>query len=184
MKTLRILLPFLLIACSNAGQEGTPGDARKLSFQVEESLLGADLRLEEQQLLLFAPLDWSPVGEDLLTRLRAAQDEGAKMNLLQACFHPASSSMLSISVMHHGDVPAVERLRSDLEGREGLKVSEDSYRLNGMPCTQFLAEDSLLVQFRLLLRDSLLVDYLVPRNAYTAQLKALESSIGSIVPLQ
>jgi hypothetical protein len=62
----------------------------------------------------------------------------------------------------------------------GRQARHDSFILAGQNCLQSLVQDSLRVNFKLLLAKGIQLDYVVSGAVYATQVEQIESSLGSL----
>ncbi|MFZ5433890.1 MAG: hypothetical protein ACOZB3_08970 [Calditrichota bacterium] len=191
-RPFRVLLTLgfvvFALACRGSGQAAGP--FRELEFAVDSSRLGAEISIGD--ISLHAPNGWEPADTSLMNavRSRIEADTGAfGVDLLAVCLNPASGGILMITgfrnppAKNEGFVPwarqFVEQYRA---ARPDVPVEEDWIKLGAISAVQLYPADSLRVQFKYVLDapSPLGLDYVVPKSHWEAEVRSVESSLGTI----
>lgn len=195
-RTRRLLFVILLLlgsACSRSSQPADEGPVQ-LQFAVVEALLGPPVQLESPRLSLRPPKEWAEVDSNRVRLLGGQvaqpQDSSFLLTPVRVFLDPATGCALFVSTWSADSahtwkqVEAQQRARLD-EAAAGRQIKHDSFILAEQSCLQSLIQDSLRVNFKLLLAGGVQLDYLVPRTIYESQVELIESSLGSVtVPHQ
>jgi hypothetical protein len=139
------------------------------------------------QITLRQPKGW--IGADSITQAatsRIITEDGAAVPGRAAILYKPETKSLMI-----GHVAAATANFDDwtAESRQnfqrlhgGASFSESRLRINGVPLIQLFAADSMGVHFRLLLNSQppTVLDYIISQSALGSDLRAVESSMGTI----
>jgi len=171
------------------GAAPSHGPYREFAFSVDSTRLGAETVVEGVSLRV--PLGWAAADSSVLQSVRQAVrlDSGDFPVEPRAVFVGAGPSVLVAVTFRAKPGPAegftgwarryVEAFRSV---RPGLDVQEEWLLIGGIHAVQLLAMDTLRVQFKFLIESDPVVglDYSVPRAAWEQEVRAVESSLGTI----
>ena len=195
-RLLLLSLLFLVVACSSTDdQEAAPG---QLGFEVVDSLLGPVYEVESARKSFHPPAGFISIPDSLFAALREeftqqVSPEG-KIHFVQFFFDQQHSAGLIVSTVRGlnllTDTAAfVTRYRQAIasEYGDGL-VTDGDYWVDSIYVKNFVITDSAQVRFHLLCLtlegDALELQFVVPRPVYAELVKSLESSIGSLKPIQ
>ena len=171
------------------GEAPSHGPYREFAFSVDSARLGAQTVVDGVSLRV--PLGWTAADSAVLQSVRQAVrlDTGSFPVEPQAVFVGAGPSVLVATTFRTKPGPSegftgwarryVEAYRA---ARPGLDVQEEWLLLGGIHAVQLLAMDTLRVQFKFLIESDPVVglDYSVPRAAWEGEVRAVESSLGTI----
>ncbi len=184
---------FLLGVVLLAGCGEQPrSDVQPMQFDVDPSRLGAAVEAADYGIRFQAPAGWEPLAAsaiDSIGRAVALLGEVFDLRPRYVFLDPSSGSLLSVAtislpdslpfdeqIAHYG-VLLAEQFPSDT-------LRQGQYLKDGIHIAQFLVHPPGRVTFKLLFESPsgtlLQFDYLVPEAQYPGQIKAIESSIGSI----
>ncbi len=182
---------LLVAACSKdkkpASQEGV---FERLEFSVDSSLLGEAISVGG--LRLHAPSGWLPVDSSVMSQLVgvAARDTSGMQLRPKYAFKPESGGpMMLVSTFPKavdlGDrfVPwAGEVARVYREQRADIRVQEQWMSLSGVEALQLYSQSAQLVHIKIILNAIGVVslDYTVPAASWPKEVRAVESSLGSL----
>jgi hypothetical protein len=186
------LLCCAVVVAFGAGCRGAAvshGPFREFTFSVDSSRLGTEATIGKVSLRV--PLGWEAADSSVLESIReaAGPDTGDFPVEPRAVFIGEGSSILIATSFRTKPEAAegfsgwarryVEAYRS---ARPGLDVQEEWLLLSGIHAVQLLAMDTLRVQFKFLIESDPVVglDYSVPRAAWEQEVRAVESSLGTI----
>ncbi len=194
-RTLLLLLLPLAVACQSSEKEQLT--ARQLSFDVVDSLLGPVYEVKSARKSFHPPVGFEPVPDSLhaILREKFIQEvslEG-KVDFVQFFFDQRHSAGLIVSTVRDLNLTTdttafIGRYRQAILAEYGEdQVTAGDYWVDSIYVKNFLVTDSAQVRFQLLCLtlegDALELQYVVPRAAYPSVLKSLESSIGSLKPI-
>jgi hypothetical protein len=185
---------FLYLFC--AGCSTQSDTAEEITFSVNPNLLGESFIEPEHGFSISAPLAWNSVSDSSLTAAKeaVAQSESPRPDavpeLLAVFRHPTHGAQLIVS-RYGGTMSAVDRsslmenqgkgLRMELQDSE---ISHAKFSHNGYKIDQYRVIAQDIVIFKLFVQHPesgfYQLDYLLPLANYEAELRALESSIGSL----
>jgi len=171
------------------GAAPSHGPYREFAFSVDSARLGAEAAVEKVSLRV--PLGWTAADSSVLQSVRQAVrlDTGDFPVEPRAVFVGAGASVLLATTFRTKPEAAegftgwarryVEAYRA---ARPSLDVQEEWLLLGGIHAVQLLAMDTLRVQFKFLIESEPVVglDYSVPRAAWEQEVRAVESSLGTI----
>jgi len=182
-------LGMLLISCRPSGR----GEDlfRELEFRVDSTLLGEAVVLAG--IGFCPPVAWGEADSTLMSAVRAGLERQAAGNPLptleRAFLHEQTGAVLVVtSFAAAGDPPGrfpawarsfVEEYRA---ASPKVPVEEDWLKIGGIPAVQLYAADSARVLFKYLLGGDRVIglDYSVPRAAWAEEMRAVESSVGTV----
>ena len=178
-------------------QDAIPSQG-SIEFRVDPARLGARYADASAQLALRAPAGWSAVPDSLIaeamTRVRATEPAAATGRLTLVAMYRQEPEGASLAVSRFGgamsaaarDSVALVYLRNLRAAGPTAKVDDGRFLYHGFEIVQFRAVDDRRVAFKLLVsrpsQSLVQLDYVVPRNVYSRELEAVESSIGSLEP--
>ena len=186
---LAIVLLFgmgLIAACSG----GAESDLEPMHFNVDSSQVGASVEASKLGIVFRPPAGWRPMpaGDlEMATRDVAGNPLGVQPQYMFT--QPAIDALLMVATVGRAEGQTLdeqvkrynELLNAELSG---AIVKEDKYLKDGIVVVQLLTQSEDFVTFTLFFEAStdglLQFDYIVPRASYPGQVKAIESSIGSI----
>lgn len=192
---LLLLLPLVVVRCSSGNDKAT---ARQLNFDVVDSLLGPVYEVKSAGKSFHPPIGFVPIPDSLFAILREkfTQEVGPEgtVDFIQFFFDQRHSAGLIVSTIRglslSGDTATfVENYRQSLVDIYGEDhVTAGDYWVDSIYVKNFLVTDSLHVRFQLLCLslegDALELQYVAPRAVYPGMIKLLESSIGTLKPMQ
>ena len=197
MKKRLCVLTVLTLLMSCSKQTETKAPAGEVLFEVNPVLLGDLVRLPELKLTMHPPKDWTAVDEALFKtvcmQLQAMYSDDAPLQVKphRIFLNNETQSMLSISAIQYAaDSMAVSRAMDYFE--KNSPVDQGDRKMNRMNFVkdqiymeQLLVHDQLRIAFKLVMRDGtgglIVLDYTTLRTEYEKEVKAIESSIGSII---
>lgn len=175
------------ISCSGSGQ--TSGPYRAMEFVVDSTRLGHGIRLS--QIEFRVPAGWATSDSTTLNQLRemSARDTSRfRFQLREVDVDHASGSLLFAKEFYSsgkdGFIPWARDLVCETrKKRPEADVREEWLLINGIPAVQIYAADSSRIQFSLVfdVKPSVGIDYIVPREAWEAQVRSVESSLGTLL---
>ena len=174
----------LLAAC---GGETRP-DLQPMAFNIDPSQVEAPVEAVALGIRFQPPAGWMPLSAAVLDSIgQVLSAEALDLQPQYVYSHPANGSVLNVAtientatlgeqVMRHGEALATKH--------PGAPVQQDQYLKDNIHIAQFLLQSGGYVTFTLFFASSkgglIQFDYIVPQASYPEQIKAIESSIGSI----
>ncbi|MDD5089152.1 MAG: hypothetical protein PHI18_10205 [bacterium] len=176
-------------ACRNT--ESGENAFRELEFRVDSTRLGNPI--SRGGLVFCPPAGWEEADSAVMSAVRerlsdqTADDLLGELDLIY--IHPTNGAVLIVTTLDTGTGGVgdfarwarrfVERYHA---ASPEVPVDEDWLRIGGVPAVQMYRADSARVLFKyLLLGDDLIgLDYSVPRTAWADELRAVESSVGTV----
>ncbi len=186
------LLTLTSIQCTKIKTD--PQEFPEMKFNVDENLLGKEITNHEFGFTFKAPVSWKETKEIEL------QDITNKLTKVLSGKKNFSVKPLYIFVRNDGCVLNVAELSLQqvsndfddniklyedifLANHDSLNIKKAKYSKNGLRIAQYLLQDNR-IDFRLLFQDKkknlIQFDYISERKNYLNEIKAIESSIGSI----
>jgi hypothetical protein len=186
-----VLLALLLVMGLSCSNSAPPAEEPPLlmAFTLSPHLLGESFSLAEPAFSFQAPAGWDKVDSTRLGQLagllREDQDQSVILNLEAVFLDARQGCTLVLSRWQSDSVRTwreeERRQRQRLDERfAGKALQHATYLLQDQLCLQSLVQDSLIVNFKLMLANGLLLDFLVPRQIYETQVELIESSLGSM----
>ena len=165
----------------------------ELFFHIDSSQLGSLFESESLGVALHPPKGWTVMGSDSREKLRrqlmAEQNDSEPLaiNPVAIFMDTASGALLSVNHLEvmSTDSSAFMSYTQTLENAfPGQSVKKADFSKDGMPFIQYLIQGNKQIAFKLITttgnKSNLQFDYIIPVHAYVDQIKAIESSIGSI----
>jgi len=188
-----------IVSC-NSPKQKKPKQQEKpkhetLVFKVDDTLLEPAITDTNLKICISAPKNWKPIDNSLLkhinTSLGDALTQGLQIKPKWIFFNNQSQAMCVVSKLDLVDIAQGEKVLKELKEAYRLKLSDatvqsaiflkDDFRVH-----QLMVNSSKSVIIKMLLDAPEVpvfeVDYVVPRQVYARELRAIESSIGSIIP--
>ncbi len=184
-----LLLGVVLLAGCGAEPRS---DVQPMQFDVDPGRLGVAVEAADHGIRFQAPAGWEPLAAsaiDSIGRAVALLGDVFDLRPRYVFLDPSTGSLLSVAtvslpdsltfdeqIAHYGALLA-DQFPSDT-------LRQGQYLKDGIHIAQFLVHPPGRVTFKLLFESPfgtlLQFDYLVPAAQYPGQIKAIESSIGSI----
>lgn len=179
----------LLISCRPSGR----GEDlfRELEFRVDSSLIGEEIVLTGFGFC--PPAGWNEADSALMSAVQKGLEQQAAGNPLptleRVCLHGETGAVLVVtSFAETGDQPGgfPAWARSFVKGYRAaspkVPVEEDWLKIGGILAVQLYIADSARVLFKYLLAGDEVIglDYSVPRGAWAEEMRAVESSVGTV----
>ena len=182
------LIVCSLIGCQKSEDERGP---QPMTFAVEADQLGEAVALEAQGVQFQPPTGWVPLGVGQVDSVEQALplDDSLAFRPLHVFLDEATGSVLSVATFKFDGGRSFEEQMRGYSAVLADRFAGDSLRQtqflkDDLHIAQFLVQPEGLVNFKLVFEaepDGLLqFDYVVPRAQYPREVKAIESSIGSI----
>jgi hypothetical protein len=186
-----ILFPLLFLAC---GSKDDAHEIPEMEFFVNSELLGTSVRDSLLNVTFNPPLQWEPLRDDLFAeatrQLLSEQSDSDTISVTPEYIFldDKQGSSLIVSTVQFRTGLASDNIggyHASLKehfGNEGVLYTV--YVKDGIYFHQYLLQNHEMINFKLMTHETdntmLQWDYVVPRYAYTIEVRAIESSIGSI----
>ena len=188
-REILLALILFLFLCSCNPKSQAPDE---MVFTVNHDLLGEEYSNQDLSFSFHPPIGWSDMTDyladetSLIIDVNGQQTTSEILKLYGTEENKAICSLIDYTAytLQKDFNIAVDDLITELSvGKNILK--KGSYLYNGFTIRQITSKDDGMVNIRLLInrndRDQIfLLDYLIDFNAYSDNLEAIESSIGSI----
>ena len=188
-KRLIVLFSLSLFFCSNQEQQSN-SQSLELSFDVDSTKIGSFVENTDFGFSFGTPKGWTKIPDALFAEF-SKQTPGVQVNGSQFVCSPVAiflnkdnQSLLYIShIQAADDSIAINSYQRMIQARFSTAKTGDFIN-NNIRFRQFLIQDEMRINFKLLFFNSknrlFQFDYIVPKKFYVPELKAIESSIGSI----
>jgi hypothetical protein len=182
--------------CSRGDREANAA-ADELSFEVRADLLGATFVDSTAGISFAPPVSWQPLEPGVLLAAKArlealtATQGESLVEPVQAFVDPTTSTCCVLS--RWGGPAAGDstwkaaglRTSQSMSARfQGAEIKESSFAYRGFRLRQYLVTTADQVMFKILAHRPgsavIQLDYVAPKAAYAREVKAIESSIGSL----
>jgi len=187
-KHLILFLSLLVLFCSKQ-EKSAPPKTSEMIFEVDSTRLESALYVPELGIRFSSPKGWLPISEALFKEFRQKNptvpgDSVFLCKPVSIFFNNDSKSLLYISEIKtpndSGSPGNYQSLiQKSLEPKKTGNFTKDNIYF-----TQFLIQDPVRINFKLVFSNAnnqlIQFDYVVPTEFYVSELKAIESSIGSI----
>jgi hypothetical protein len=175
--------------------EPTPEAFPEMAFSVDSTRLGEGFAAADGGMRLRAPAGWSAAPAETLAEVmrllgQKASAGGDEPRLRALYREPSSGAALAVSdydgpcTPERRDRLAALHERAMRERDPEAEVKSGRYGLHGVEIVQLRAVQSDKVLFKLLASRPpgplFQLDYILPRGVYVSELRAVESSIGSL----
>ena len=189
----------ILFACTENKTPEQHG-IEKLSFTINKLLLGPEYKDIELGFSFSPPLDWDKMPQEMITQAREKIKQmtipvsNVKVELRQFFLEKVTGSSCVLSKINGVSLDSLgkEHLQSYTSAiaskfpentvKQGLFSHKDFF------LHQILIMSESIVTFKLVFpqakNNSFQLDYVIPRSQYEEKLEAIESSIGSIEPIE
>ncbi len=184
----------LLAACSSEPRDDSRLGVEPMQFNVDPSQLGAPIEARDLGIVFQAPVAWTQLSEakiDSIGRVVAGNPLGVEPKYMFS--HASTDALLNVAAVGRAEARTlgeqVARYSALLADQDSTAtVRQDDYLKDDIRMAQFLVQTDDFITFTLFFassRDGVIqFDYIVPRAMYPEQVKAIESSIGSIQVLK
>jgi hypothetical protein len=192
-----VLLVFLAISYACTKKQEPNNTIPLVKFEVNRRLLGDSILSKVHKVSFFVPKDWKPLPKDIEEKLRLRLSEqnigeirpqpmylfvGEKSKatlIVSTLDFPQQDSTVALKKAHF-----VRKVQSQIDSTM-LRVSE--FRKGTMPLVQCVIRTPTQITFKILIEAEttlLQFDYIIPMAIYNNEIRAVESSIGSIFTIQ
>jgi hypothetical protein len=186
-----ILLLSLFAACENSKKSNDP---KELNFNVDKTKLNEKVNSPLLGLEFNPPANWNEIDSVLIRNMKgqlksqSVRSDSIQFSLKKVFLDQENMSMLSISELEFDN--AIAEPKNYYDSRIQNKFEKASIFRRGeflkddIKFIQYLIENSGNVNFKLLFSNSndktIQFDYILTKKNYSNQIRAIESSIGSI----
>ena len=193
-KIIVILFIFLLFGCGE--KKNNPSSDIEMKFNIDKAKIGAAVSDSNYGLNFNPPVDWQKINDKQFTKaVKAINNAMAKEKEISVVplyiFVKANSTcILNIAEVRidsaagdfNSKVSRYENLM--MQNLDSTKVKKAVYIKDGIKIAQLLIQENNIVNFRLLFLNGtgklIQFDYIAGIKDYSNEVKAIESSIGSI----
>ncbi len=193
-----IILFFISLVYSSCGTDNQKekNELPQMHFNVESQLLGNEITDMKNGVRYSPPKNWTILSDEIFNKV-SEQVKSQISNNSEIVYTPVAiyanpndNSFLSFGYVDikentSGYDSQIRRYADILsEQFDSSSVKSTQFLKDDIKITQYLVQKNNLVTFKLLLKGTnnklLEFDYIVPKNNYGNEIKAIESSIGSI----
>lgn len=182
-----ILIAFLFF-CSKQEQKSAE-HTTELTFQVDSTKLESAIHQTDLGITFNPPKGWTQISDQLLEEFSkrnpsAMQDSLFLVKPVSVFFNKDTKSFLYIlKVLSSDDSTSIDYYKKLIEVHLSPAKTGD-FTKDKIHFNQYLIQDKARVNFKLLFSnlnsEFIQFDYIIPIESYASELKAIESSIGSI----
>lgn len=188
------MLVFLSVGCGQERQEAS-SDMPRMSFDVDTTRLGAPVQAAAYDIAFRPPAGWAPLSSaelDSMSHAGTALSDTAALRPLYVFLDATQGSVLSVGRLRLDTTATfgeqMKQYGASLNQQFGDTLRQAQFMKDELYMAQFLAQPEGLVNFKLVFEapsEGLLqFDYVVPQSVYPQEVRSVESSIGSIRPVQ
>jgi len=188
-KYLSLSLLVILVFCSRENKNSSE-EIAEMGFEVDSTKLELTSYNQDLGIQFNAPREWKPIHRSLFEEFSKQSStiflEGNDFNVspIFIFLNQQNNSFLYISQFQNlEDSTGLKKYKDLIQGiLSPTKVGD--FLKDNIIFTQYLIQDEKRINFKLLFFNSqnqlIQFDYIVPNDCYLSELKAIESSIGSI----
>ena len=185
-----VTLPLIFSSC-NGNEE--PAKINRLSFNIDSTQLAGEVKLPQYGISFNPPVNLVH-SDEFFNKLSSSlsQNSSAQIEISTTPVEAFIDKKFNVLVVSAIEPKIADTAINNLDkvtgilkkqfGKENMKHAE--YLKENIKISQFLIQDSINVIFKLLLQNKdkkvLQYDYIIPQKNYKDELRAIESSIGSI----
>jgi hypothetical protein len=188
-KILNIVLFSFLLFCSKE-EKTSPPEVAELTFEIDSTKLELTSSDQNLGIQFNAPKGWTPILPAVFEQFNKQDSsvfvEGSNVVVqpISIFLNNADKSLLYVSQIQNAqDSISIDGYKQSIQ-KHLVPTKMGDFRKDGIIFTQFLIQNENHVIFKLLFFNSrnqlIQFDYIVPKDVYLAELKAIESSIGSL----
>ena len=182
---------FCVAGCKN--QNSNSGSFKQMTFNIDSTQIGEQLALTEYKLKLNPPVNMEK-SEEFFKRLSANIEQTDKTENIFAAKPIAVLADKKLNILVISCIELYQKNPSEDGVKTVSEMIKKQFKSNNVKAaefykgdikiTQFLIQDSVNVIFKLLLtnpaKQIIQLDYVMPQVTYQNEIKAIESSIGTI----
>lgn len=192
-----LLVVFFVIQTACTKQETPKNETPLVTFQVNRQLLGDSVASTLYKITFFPPKDWITLPKDIEEQFRSKLEQANTGDIrpqpLYVFVAKKSKATLMVSSLEFAQLDTnvamkrlyyVNRIKSQIDSTM-LRVAE--FRKGTIVCTQCVIRTPTQISFKLLIESEqklLQFDYIILLSVYNQEIRAVESSIGSIITIQ
>ena len=193
MKLFRILLIVVIsIFLLNCTKDKKKEELETLVFNVDSLLIGEQYENPEIGISFCPPKEWNQISSGLMSSieqsLQEMEDSSSVDIILQNVFLNQKNSSICFLSTFRDTMPAAEirdaYLKELFAGDIQGSITEASYLHNGFNIRQLIhvQDDQVTIKLICISDDEhiFMLDYIVPSQFYEQNIRAIESSIGTI----
>jgi len=188
-KCLIISFVVFLLFCSK--QEKTSSlETAELTFEVDSTKLELTVYNQDLGIQFNAPKEWTPIPRSLFEEFSKQissnflEGDGFKVSPVSIFLNQQNKCLLYISHLQNLEDSTTVKKYKDLIQTTFSPTKVGDFLKDDIIFTQYLIQDDAQINFKLLFFNSknqlIQFDYILPNDSYLSELKAIESSIGSI----
>lgn len=189
-----VALVLLGLGCGQQDEEASSAIPR-MSFDVDTTRLGAPVQAADYDVAFRPPAGWALLSSaelDSMSQAGAALSDTAALRPLYVFLDSTQGSVLSVGRLRLDTTATfgeqMQQYGASLQQQFGDTLRQAQFMKDDLYMAQFLAQPEGLVNFKLVFEapsdDVLQFDYVVPQSVYPQEVRSVESSIGSIRPVQ
>ena len=193
-----LLLIAIVVVLGGCGSHESEAISGEMTFDVIDSLLGPICLIEAAGISFRPPVSCDPAPDTIQTALKrelSSRISSGRRTQVENCFADLErmTGVMVCTVDSIHDVADTGSYFADYRGvlraRFGSEhVVEGEYVVSGVSVKSYLVTDSHMVQFKLICfgiaPSAAELSYFAPANEYANLIKQIESSIGSIKPIE
>ena len=206
MRTLVSCLALIAVLTGCGPETADEGREQSPQFTIVASHLGPERVFSDLGVRLKPPVDWEPVGSEVLARAvqqapDGAETDGPVVTVVPAAafIDPGTGNSLIVSRIRTTDSADEQDPRPPKDDElsaytselaralDGDGVSTASYGLNGLSVFQIRTSNEQTLTFILMITDdqgrTVQLDYILPLPTEEAELRRIQSSIGTVRPV-
>lgn len=178
-----------ILFCSSQEKNQTETTS-ELTFEVDSTKLELTTHNQDLGIQFNAPKEWTPIPRSLFEKFSKQistnflEGNDFKVNPISIFLNQQNKSLLYISQFQNLVDSTIVKKYEDLIQVTFLPTKVGDFLKDDIVFTQYLIQDENRINFKLFFFNSknqlIQFDYIVPNDSYVSQLKAVESSIGSI----
>lgn len=195
--TLLFCIFLVLANCGKTTRQKASSTVTGMTFTVNRQLLNDSLSIVDEKMILSIPKSWKPLPDSLKNSLTSKVEtfnarnnsSAIQLNIHSVYVQPDNKASLVISRLSFPTSDSTELLQRQHYTKQ-MKTGIDSTSLgiaeftkDGIFITQYMIRTQQSVSFKLLFkaqRSMMQCDYIIPNNVFQQEIRAVESSIGSI----
>lgn len=188
-----VLITIILFSGCNGCEKVKNNDQHNgdMIFNVDNALLSEAYIDPKIGISFNPPRFWLPVSDSVFKVLRERTRETSNVSPLQFFYHDTTHSACIISIVDSLQTLKSEailaRLKTSLQHLPDTnRLEATAFNTRDFHIYQVMATTPNVVYFRLIFQNPRIMmfqlDYFVPFEIYATQIKAIESSIGSVKP--
>lgn len=192
-KSLYFNLCFFLLIFICCEKNKSPDQPEHLAFNVDSLLIGTTFVNKDLGITFNPPVNWEPVNTDVIKQLKSnsknviSDSSNIELNPVQVFVNKELLCYCFLSTFNSQENPDEIRNKyiSNFKGKYLSKdIKEAKFAYRKFKFNQIFLFNDNMVYLKLIIRNEstniFMIDYAIPDRFYENQLKAIESSIGSL----